>query len=74
MSVNRNRARFNLGYNNQQYRKLFLQWSYPPYWEEGYYQYPLYRRGFKNPNKYIYSAERREFRTWKHNRKTQWKS
>ena len=73
MSINTNRKRLNKANNNQEYRKLFLQEMYPPYWDEGCHFYPLYRRGFKNPNKQIYPQKRREYRTWKYNRRTQWK-
>lgn len=74
MSINRNRAKFNKAHNNQEYKKLFLQWWYPPYWDDGLNWYPQYRSGYKTPNKRIYPWERRKFRTWKYNRKTQWKS
>lgn len=44
-----------------------------PYWDEGIIYYPEYRKGFKNPNKRILNYQKRIFRTWKHNRKNQWK-
>lgn len=44
-----------------------------PYWDEGIMFYPRYRKGYKNPNKTIMSYQVRMYRTWKHNRKTQWK-
>ena len=44
-----------------------------PYWDEGLYFYPTIRRGYKNPIKRIMSYQIRMYRTWKHNRKTQWK-
>jgi len=43
------------------------------YWDEGITYYPKYRRGFKNSGKCIMSYQVRMYRTWKHNRKTQWK-
>jgi len=43
------------------------------YGDEGVSFYPMYRRGFKNPNKQLYPYQVRMYRTWKHNRKTQWK-
>ena len=44
-----------------------------PYWDEGINFYPKYRRGYKNPGKRIMSYQVRMYKTWKHNRKTQWK-
>jgi len=43
------------------------------YWCEGIMFYPLYRRGFKNPNKTIMSYQVRMYKTWKYNRKKQYK-
>lgn len=43
------------------------------YWGEGIPFYPQYRRGFKNPNKTIMSYQVRMYKTWKHNRKKQYK-
>ena len=45
-----------------------------PYWDEGINFYPKYRRGFKNSNRTIMSYQVRMYKTWKHNRKTQWKT
>lgn len=45
-----------------------------PYWDEGINFYPIYRRGFKNPNKTIMSYQVRMYKTWKYNRNTQWKN
>jgi len=44
-----------------------------PYWDEGISLYPMLRKGFKNSKKRLMSYQVRMFRTWKHNRKTQWK-
>jgi hypothetical protein len=73
MSINRNRAKLNKAQNNTDYRKLFLDELYPPYYEEGVNFYPRYRRGYKNPNKQLERFKIRMYRTWKYNRKTQWK-
>lgn len=44
------------------------------WWDECITYYPLVRtRGAKRPNKQIMSYQVRMYRTWKHNRKTQWK-
>lgn len=63
MSINRNRAKLNKAHNNQEYRKLFLRELYPPYYEEGW----TWRHGNFPNHKW------REYKTWKHNRKTQYK-
>ena len=63
MSKNYNRARFKKARNNQQYRKLYLMWLYPPYYDEGW--------TWRNPN--LPNHKWREFRTWKHTRRNQWK-
>ena len=39
-----------------------------PYWDEGW---TYYKKGRKYTT--IFQYEYRNFRTWKHNRKTQWK-
>ena len=57
----------------KEYKILFLKEEFPPYWDEGLNLYPKYRRGFKNPKKTIMSYQKRMYRTWKHNRKRQWK-
>lgn len=59
--------------NRRNYHLALLHELYPPYWEEGINEYPRYRKGFKNPNKTIYSYQVRMYRTWKYNRLTQWK-
>jgi len=60
--------------NRREYHVLFLKEWNDPYGEEGRNAYPRYRRGYKNPLKQIYSYQRRMYRTWKYNRKTQWKN
>lgn len=59
--------------HRREYHILFLKEEYPPYCEEGVNFYPKYRRGYKNSKKQIMSYQVRMYRTWKHNRKTQWK-
>lgn len=73
MSKNRNRAKLNKATNNKEYRIIFLNYEYPIYWDDGIVEYPNYRKGFKNPNKRIFNYQVRMFRSWKYNRKTQWK-
>lgn len=73
MSINTNRARTKLVTTNREYRRLWLRFEYPPYWDEGLQFNPIYRGGFKNPNKRIRNYQRRMYRSWKYNRKNQWK-
>ena len=63
MSKNTNRAKFNKAHNSNEYRKIFLNWYYPPYNEEGW----NWHHGNLSNHKW------REYKTWKHNRKTQYK-
>lgn len=60
MSINKNRKKYNKAFNNSEYKKMLLRELYPPYWDDGiiYGYYPM---------------KIRMYRTWKHNRKTQWK-
>jgi hypothetical protein len=60
--------------NRREYHILFLKEEYPPYWDEGVHFYPRWRRGYKNTHKEIMSYQVRMYKTWKHNRKTQWKN
>jgi len=60
--------------NRKEYHVLFLKEEFPPYWDEGVNLYPRYRSGYKNPHKQIFSYQVRMYKTWKHNRTTQWKN
>lgn len=73
MSIHQVRSKLKFARNNNEYRKLLLKVEYPPYWDEGLNFYPRYRRGFKNSNKEIEHYQVRMYRTWKYNRKTQYK-
>lgn len=73
MSTNRNRSKLTKAVTNNEYHKMWLKILYDPYWDEGIIFYPRWRKGFKNPNKQLMSFQLRMYRTWKHNRKTQWK-
>jgi hypothetical protein len=64
MSKNYNRAKFNKAHNNKEYRKIILKWYYPPYYEEGW----TWNHGDLPNHKW------REYKTWKHNRKTKYKN
>jgi len=63
MSTNRNRAKLNKAKDSKEFNVTLLKWLYPPYCEEGY----TWHHGNLPNHKW------REFKTWKHNRKTQWK-
>ena len=73
MSKNRNRVKLNKAQNGREYHQIGINEVYPMYWDDGIIYYPKYRKGFKNPNKRLQRYKIREFKTWKHNRKTQWK-
>lgn len=73
MSVNRNRAKLLIAYNNKVYRRILINMYYPAYWDDGLVPYPHCRRGFKQQKKRIYYYQVRMYKTWKHNRKNQWK-
>ncbi len=73
MSKNRNRAKLNKAKNEREYSALIFNELYPPYWDDGICEYPKYRRGYKNPNKRLFSYQIRMCKTWKYNRKTRWK-
>ena len=63
MSKNYNRAHFSKAHDNKTYRKLMLKWYYPPYYDEGW----NWHHGNLPNHKW------REYKTWKHNRKTKFK-
>ncbi len=62
MSVNTNRAKLKKANNGREYGNILFDILYPPYCEEGW-----------NWRTNISNQDRRAFKTWKHNRKTQWK-
>lgn len=73
MSKNRNRTASKNCTQNRWYNIADFQWGFSP-WDEDYWcRYPAYRKGFKNSQKQLYSYQVRQFRSWKHNRKTQYK-
>lgn len=62
MSINRNRAKLNKAKNNAQWRRLWFDELYPPWSED----YGMLLSG-------LWPKQYRAYRTWKHNRNTQWK-
>jgi hypothetical protein len=73
MSKNRNRAKLNKAETNKEYKNIIIDELYPPYWDEGASFYPKYNKGTNHPIPKLYSSQIRMYKTWKHNRKTQWK-
>ena len=75
MSINRNRAKLNKAHNNKEYK--LIEWFSDPYWDEGVKWYPKGNRHSHSGKKIWsgkhYSYQIRMYKTWKHNRKTQWK-
>lgn len=61
MSINRDR--YKKAINNKEYRIMYLNDLYPPYCDEGL--------NFKKGHS---SIKYRSYKTWKYNRKTQYKS
>lgn len=70
----RYRGRLDKAVTSREYNIILLDLLYPIYWDEGVHFYPEWKRGFKNPNKRLMSYQVRKYRTWKHNRKTQYKN
>ena len=62
MSVNTNRMKLNKATCSKDYRVIWLKFEFPMYWDEGL-----------NFNKGHPSIKYRSYKTWKYNRKTQWK-
>ena len=73
MSINRNRCKLNKAKDSREYKLFLYDELFPIYWEEGVNFYPRYRAGFKNSGKQLEKFKIRMYRTWKHNRNTQWK-
>jgi hypothetical protein len=81
MSKNLNRKKLNEAEDDRSYRILLKNRLNPPYWDECWTRHSrrtfYSREGSKNlfswKRKEIYEFEYREYRTWKYNRKTQWK-
>ena len=71
MSKNRNRAKLNKAETSREYGLILYNELYPLYYDEGIMFYPKYRKGFKNSGKRLPKCKIREYRSWKHNRKTQ---
>ena len=53
--------------------KKLIPWDHDIDWDYGWDAKPNYRSGFKQSNKLIWQCEYRKWRSWKYNRKTQYK-
>lgn len=58
--------------NSREYKIKSNEYNLNKYWDDGLVFYPRFRRGYKNSNRSILRYQMRMYRTWKHNRKTQW--
>lgn len=74
MSIHCNRSRFDKALTSNNYNRLRKLVSHPAYWDEGIIFYPLYRRGFKCAYPKYSKRQIRAYKTWKHNRRTQYKT
>ena len=75
MSINLNRSKLKHARDNHEYRIIFLKDEYPPYWDEGMRTYPIKAHCWaKSTGKQLMSYQLRMYKTWKHNRKTQYKN
>ena len=73
MSVNFNRASSKHVLDNRYY-KYFTIYDSDPYWDECWgLHHTSTLSGSKKPNKSLYFYKVRMYRTWKYNRKTQYK-
>lgn len=74
MSIHLNRSKLNNARDNHEYTILFLKDEFPPYWDEGLNFYPRKVHCWaKSSGKKLESYKIRMYKTWKHNRKAQWK-
>lgn len=73
MSTHRNRTMLDTSQDGREYKIRIINELYPPYWDEGLNFYPKWKKGFVNPNRQLLAHEVRMYRSWKHNRKTQYK-
>jgi hypothetical protein len=62
MSTNRNRAKLNKAQSNKEYKAILYDIEYPLYWDECIRYYGK-----------IIPYQVRMYKTWKYNRRTQWK-
>lgn len=57
--------------DSRTYNRICLKKRFPIYYDEGWgYYYP---KGYKRKKKFLLPYQVRMYKTWKHNRNTQWK-
>lgn len=79
MSKKINRAKLNKANDHRDYMRILLDTEYGMYWDEGIKFYPRYNKGTKKDRTKFFRKQKmsyqyRMYKTWKHNRKTQWKT
>lgn len=79
MSKKRNRSKLNgdIYSTSRNYKIILENILYPCYYDEGWsIHYKNFKRdsGFKSPGKFLYKYQIRQYKTWKYNRKTQYKN
>ena len=72
MSINFNRSKGKL-FNDRRVFKIQIILDTDLYADEGIAFHPEYRKGFRNPCKHLRQFQVRRYRTWKYNRKRQYK-
>ena len=73
MSTKTNRAKLKKAKNSKEYLAIQHDINYPLYWDECCCMYPRYNRGTNNCDPKLFSYQIRMYKSWKHNRKKQWK-
>lgn len=73
MSKNFNRAKGKKAHTNRELVQTIIICQ-DRYFDECWGTYPRYNRGFVNPNRVLYNYQVRLYRSWKYNRKTQYKN
>jgi hypothetical protein len=75
MSINNLcRAKLSKAVSGNEYHKMLIKMLYEPYWDECIVFYPRRNRGTHHCRPKLMSYQVRMYKTWKHNRKTQWKN
>jgi len=74
MSINFDRSKGKAINDNRTF-KVKVVYDQDPYEDDGIHYYPVWRPMYdqNKRKKQIRSYQRRMYKTWKHNRKTQWK-
>ena len=78
MSINRNRSKLKKAKTGKEYLAIQYNIKYPPYYEDMWRFYPVYNWGTSKYRKKYWKKQKcsyqmRMYKTWKYNRKNQWK-